>query len=67
MATLNQNILDQFDSLAAKLARLKVENDHQHVDAGKLGGDHAQQQSVAAVAELAALKSAIEAFVDPLS
>ncbi len=67
MATLNQTILDQFDTLAARLARLQVENDHQHVDAGKLGGDHAQQQSSAAVTELAALKTAIEAFVASLS
>lgn len=67
MATLSADIQNQFDSLAAKLARLKVENDHQHVDAGKLGGDHAQQQSAAAVTELATLKSAVEAFVAPLS
>jgi hypothetical protein len=67
MATLSADIQNQFDSLAAKLARLKVENDHQHVDAGKLGGDHAQQQSSAAATELAALKTAIIDFVAPLS
>jgi hypothetical protein len=67
MATLNADITNKFDTLAARLARLQVENDHQHVDAGKLGGDHAQQQSLAAVTELAALKTAVEAFVAPLS